>query len=106
MGGQPPKDQLRFGDLEIDAYSMQVKIGNKALSLTPSEFRLLLHLAQTPGRAIARSELIEVAMPESDAYERAVDIHMANLRRKLKEAGGEDPIDTVRGLGYRFRGDT
>jgi len=43
-------------------------------------------------------------MPESDALERAVDIHITNLRRKLREAGADSPIETVRGLGYRLAG--
>jgi two-component system, OmpR family, response regulator AdeR len=47
-------------------------------------------------------ELYEVAMPESDAYERAVDIHLTNIRRKLREAGLGDMVETVRGVGYRL----
>jgi len=68
--------------------------------LTPTEFKLLHHLAATPGRAISRGELYEAALPEGDALERAVDIHITNLRRKLRDAGASDPIATVRGIGY------
>lgn len=93
---------LRFGALEVDSYAVQARVNGEPLSLTPTEFRLLSHLAQTPERAVSRSELFEVALPESDALERAVDIHITNVRRKLKEAGCDGHIDTVRGVGYRF----
>lgn len=93
---------LRFGRLEVDSYAVQARVGGETLNLTPTEFRLLGHLAETPERAISRSELFDAAMPESDAFERAVDIHITNVRRKLKNAGCDDLIDTVRGVGYRF----
>ena len=79
---------------------MQARVGDVGLKLTPSEFRLLLHMARTPGRAVSRTELYEAALPEGDALERAVDIHITNLRRKLREAGADGMVDTVRGVGY------
>ncbi len=96
------QEVLRLDSIELDSYSMQVKVSGKHLLLTPTEFRLLHHLMLTPNRAIERLELLEVSMPESDALERAVDIHMTNLRRKLKDAGANDVIQTVRGIGYRI----
>ncbi len=99
-----PETTLRSGTLEVDTYSRVVRVGGRALELTPTEFGLLHHLAKTPGRAVSRSELCDAAMPESDALERAVDIHITNLRRKLREAGADGPIETVRGLGYRLTG--
>lgn len=96
------KDVLRVGGLEVDTYQMQARANGKIVDLTPTEFRLLHHLAVTPSRAISRAELYEVAMPESDAYERAVDIHLTNVRRKLREAGLGDIVETVRGVGYRL----
>jgi two-component system response regulator AdeR len=98
------QDVLRVGKLEVDLYSRLVKANGEALELTPTEFELLHHLVATPERAISRQELYEVAMPESDALERAVDIHVTNIRRKLRDAGLEDIIDTVRGVGYRLVG--
>lgn len=86
----------------MDLYGRVAKVDGYALELTPTEFKLLHHLAQTPGRAVSRSELFEVTLPESDAYERAVDIHITNLRRKLRDAGADGLIETVRGLGYRL----
>jgi two-component system, OmpR family, response regulator AdeR len=93
---------LRLGGLEVDAYSRQIRAKGNVLEMTPTEFNLLHHLAKTPDRAVSRQELYETAMPESDAYERAVDIHITNVRRKLKDAGLDGVIETVRGLGYRL----
>ncbi len=94
---------IRVDSLEINTYSQEACVNRKPLELTPTEFRLLYHLAATPNRAISRSELYDYAMPESNAYERAIDIHLTNLRRKLKEAGLDNIIETVRGIGYRLK---
>lgn len=94
---------LRSGSLEVDLYRFEARIGGEPLPLTPSELKLLAHLARTPGRAASRSELYEAALPEGDGFDRAVDVHIANLRRKLRDAGADDPIETVRGVGYRLR---
>ena len=92
---------LRVGALEVDAYRVEVRYAGTPLELTPSEFKLVQHLARTPGRVIERAELYEAAIPDGDALERAVDIHVVNLRRKLRAAGGgERLIRTVRGRGY------
>ena len=95
-------DVLRVGALEVDTYGMTAKVEGRALELTPTEFRLLHHLVRTPGRAVSRTELYDTALPESGALERAVDIHITNLRRKLRDAGADGLIETVRGLGYRL----
>lgn len=97
---QVEDDTFRLGRLVVDTYRMQARVGDVGVELTPSEFRLLLHLARTPGRAVSRAELVEAALPEGDALERAVDIHVTNLRRKLREAGADGMVDTVRGVGY------
>jgi two-component system response regulator AdeR len=93
---------LRVGRLEVDRTRVEARVGGDVLPLTPTEFRLLAHLAATPGRAFARGELLEAALPEGEAYDRAVDVHVANLRRKLRDAGAPEAIATVRGVGYRL----
>ncbi len=93
---------MRVGGLEVDRYRVEARVDGQVLSLTPTEFRLLAHLAATPGRAVGRVELLEAALPEGEAYDRAVDVHVANLRRKLRDAGAPDAIATVRGVGYRL----
>jgi two-component system response regulator AdeR len=98
------QDMLKVGNLEVDLYSRQARVEGVPLDLTPTEFEILHHLATTPDRAISRQELYETAMPESDALERAIDIHITNIRRKLRDAGLDEAIDTVRGMGYRLVG--
>jgi len=95
---------IRVGPLEINPYAVAVHVAGRPLRLTPTEFRLLHHLARTPGRAVSRAELVEAAMPESDALERAVDVHLKNVRHKLAEGGAAELLETVRGVGYRLAG--
>ena len=99
---EPDSRPIRVGPLEVDPYRVSASAGGAALNLTPTEFKLLHHLAKMPGRAVSRFELLEASMPESDALERAVDSHMKNLRRKLSEAGAGDAVETVWGVGYRL----
>jgi two-component system response regulator AdeR len=93
---------VRAGPIEIDAVRVQASIDGSRLELTGTEFHLLLHFAQHPGRVFSRPELLEAAMPESDALERVIDVHIGNLRRKLAAAGWSDVIETVRGMGFRL----
>ncbi|MEM7734780.1 MAG: response regulator transcription factor [Deinococcota bacterium] len=95
-------ETLNIGHIFVDTYRMIAKVHEQTLNLTPTEFRLLHHLARTPSRAISRFELLEASMPESEALERAVDTHMKNLRQKLADAGADGAIETVRGVGYRM----
>lgn len=98
-GAEP--EVLRVGPLEVNAYRVEARVDNQPLNLTPTEFKLLHHMARTPGRVIERAELYEAVLPDGDGLERAIDIHMVNLRRKLRGAGAaEDLIRTVRGRGY------
>lgn len=95
---------VRVGALEVDPERMDARLGGRALGLTPTELRLLQPLAERPGRVFSRTELLERALPDSDALERVVDAHLKNVRRKLTDAGGDgDLIQTVRGAGYRLR---
>ncbi|MEM6428816.1 MAG: response regulator transcription factor [Deinococcota bacterium] len=98
----PEPDVVRLGLLEVDSYSHCARVDGRMLNLTPTEYRLLHHLARTPGRVISRAELMEAAMPESDALESAVNVHLKNLRQKLAEHGIADMLVTVRGMGYRL----
>ncbi|WP_420594385.1 response regulator [Deinococcus sp.] len=93
---------LRVGPLEIDRRAVSASVLGQVLQLTPTEFRLLSHLAAAPGRAYSRQELLEAALPDSDALERVVDAHLAGARRKLEGAGVNGLLQTVRGVGYRL----
>lgn len=101
---QPPGQgtPLRLGALELDPLRASVQVGDAALKLTATEFRLLHHLASAPGRIFSRAELLEAALPESDALERVIDVHLRNLRRKLEAVGAAEMLGTVRGMGYRL----
>jgi two-component system, OmpR family, response regulator AdeR len=93
---------INVGNLEVDPYRVSARVNEITLNLTPTEFKLLHHLAKSPGRAVSRWELLEVTMPESEALGRAVDSHMKNLRQKLADAGAPTMIETVRTVGYRL----
>ncbi|ABF45817.1 MULTISPECIES: response regulator [Deinococcus] len=93
---------LRVGPLEVDRRAARARVNGQPLGLTPAEFRLLAYLAQVPGRACTREELLAAALPDSDALERVVDAHLASVRRKLDAAQAGELLHTVRGVGYRL----
>ncbi|URI08540.1 response regulator [Aquincola tertiaricarbonis] len=96
---------LRVGQLEIDPQAHRARVIGDApqdLALTLTEFRLLACLAAQPQRCFSRAQLVEAALPDSDALERVIDSHLSKLRRKLEQAGLPELIDTVRGVGYRL----
>lgn len=98
----PPDQPLRAGPIVVDASRALATAGQTSLQLTGTEFRLLQHFVLYQGRVFSRQELLEAAMPDSDALERVIDVHIGNLRRKLFQAGLEDVITTVRGMGFRL----
>ena len=103
-GQQAAPDVLRAGDLTLDRSARTVTVGEQEWELTPMEFGLLNTLLSNPGRAFSRMELLERTQGFAyDGYERTVDVHIKNLRKKI-EADPGDPqfIITVFGVGYRF----
>ena len=95
------EDQVRRGDITIDRVAHRVQRGEKDVHLGPTEFRLLDHLMQHPGRVFSREQLLD-AVWGSDVYveTRTVDVHIGRLRRALNAAHENDPIRTVRSAGY------
>jgi DNA-binding response OmpR family regulator len=108
-GGSPGVDGplVHAGDVAIDRARMRVDVAGRPVDLTPTEFQLLLELARRPGQIRTRSQLLDAVHGVAfEAYERAIDTHIKNLRRKLEP----DPrvpryILTVHGVGYRFADD-
>jgi len=101
-GGATSGDRLHIGVLEIDLGAHQVKVENQPVELTPTEFKLLLTLAERRGRVQGRARLLETVWEAApDIQTRTVDMHVQRLRAKLGVAG--DMIETVRGFGYRLR---
>jgi len=92
------------GRLVVDSASRRVTLDGRAVELTESEFRLLRTLARFPGRLHSRYELIDkVQGYDFEGYERTIDAHVKNLRRKLGEdARGPQRVRTVHGRGYAF----
>lgn len=86
----------------VDRLRHRVAVDGKSIDLTPSEFRLLETLIRQPGRAFDRSELIDAALGEDTlVLERTIDVHVRGLRKKLGDKA--EAVETVRGVGYRFR---
>jgi DNA-binding response OmpR family regulator len=83
---------------------MRVEVGGRSVDLTPTEFELLATLARRPGRIFTRGQLLDALRGTSfESYERAIDTHVKNLRRKLEpEPRSPRYILTVYGVGYRF----
>jgi two-component system alkaline phosphatase synthesis response regulator PhoP len=102
-GANMPK-VIRIGELMIDPDAHQVEVGGQVVPLTPTEFALLCALAEQPGHALTRQEMIENGLGFSyEGLERTVDSHVKNLRRKLDEAGeAAKLVETVFGVGYRL----
>jgi two-component system, OmpR family, alkaline phosphatase synthesis response regulator PhoP len=100
----PDNQVIRAGGLEIDSLRHEVKRGDTAIELTPTEFKLLETLANSPRRVFTRLQLVEEIQGYSfEGYERTIDAHIKNLRQKIED----DPknprlIGTVYGVGYRF----
>ena len=95
---------MQFADLVIDCRSHEVRMAGQVVDLTPTEFRLLEVLAREPGRVFTRVELLDrVFGYDFDGFDRTVDAHVKNLRRKIER----DPkrpayVKTVHGVGYKF----
>ena len=95
------EDMITFGDIVVDRAAHRVRRGEREVRLGPTEYRLLDHLIQHPGRVFSREQLLD-AVWGSDVYveARTVDVHVGRLRRALNDKGEKDPIRTVRSAGY------
>jgi two-component system alkaline phosphatase synthesis response regulator PhoP len=106
LPGQRGPEEIKTGRLSMNLVTHEALFGGRPLSLTSVEFRLLAILAKEPGRVFSRSSLIEEALGyDFEGFDRTVDVHILNLRRKL-ESDPSHPkyIKTVYGVGYKFVG--
>ena len=96
-------DVLNSGDITLDRVKKRVTRGQRDINLSPTEFRLLELLMQSPGRVYSRGQLLDRVWSD-DAYidERTVDVHVGRLRKQISRGREADPIRTVRGSGYAF----
>lgn len=99
--GVPQAGPVSVGALEVDLSTYLTRCHGEEVALTPSEVRLLAHLAKEPGVVRGRSELLGVTGDDAFADLRSVDAHVKNIRRKLGACG--EQLETVRGVGYRLR---
>jgi DNA-binding response OmpR family regulator len=98
--GVAEADNIRAGDLTLDRARYRATLPDRDIPLTPTEFEILAALAAQPGRVFSRAQLLTVARGVSfESYERAIDSHIRNLRRKLEPG---EYILTVHGVGYKF----
>jgi two-component system, OmpR family, alkaline phosphatase synthesis response regulator PhoP len=103
VGSRTPADLIRVGDLVIDVPRMTVSRSGTTVDLTTTEFQLLSAMAQRPGRVFTRSQLLEAVQGDGgESFDRAIDAHVKNIRRKLEP----DPrapryVLTVYGVGYK-----
>ncbi|MBV9824075.1 MAG: phosphate regulon transcriptional regulator PhoB [Alphaproteobacteria bacterium] len=92
---------LQYADLSMDLTAHRVTRSGHSVHLGPTEFRLLYHFLQYPGRVFSREQLLDrVWGQDSDIEMRTVDVHIRRLRKALNVAGGKDLLRTVRSVGY------
>ncbi len=93
------------GPMTIDRVSHEVRIGDEGVPLTAMEMNVLAAMASSPGRVFSREEILEHALGEEhEGYDRSIDTHIKNIRRKIREETDEwSFIETVYGVGYRFK---
>jgi len=99
------EETLRLADITLDRATRAVSVSGRAASLTPSEFELLATLMRAPGRVYSRAQLLErVVGEDGESFERTIDTHIRNLRAKIEPTPAAPIyIETVFGVGYRFR---
>ena len=101
----PSDETLSVGELRLDVERHAFHVANRAVELTPSEFDILSTMMRSPGRVFARSQLLEASQGIAyEGYERTVDTHIKNLRRKIeRDPRHPEYVLTVHGVGYKLR---
>jgi len=104
LPGERGPAQVWQGELMVDFHKHEATLANRPLNLTSVEFKLLGVLAREPGRVFSRAQLIEQAIgPDFEGFDRTIDVHILNLRRKLEpDPGHPRYVKTVYGVGYKF----
>jgi DNA-binding response OmpR family regulator len=100
---RPKGDIIEFGILKLEPHARRCLVNQTEISLSAKEFELLETLARRPGRIFSQSELFERTYQDSEPDSNAIEVRVSAIRRKLREAGLENVIRTVRGAGYAFR---
>ena len=96
-------DELRIGSLVLDLKAHTARRGEQPLDLTSTEWNLLEYLMRHPGQTLTRQQILDYVWSyERDVQPTLVDVYVSYLRRKLSAPGRPDPLQTVRGVGYRL----
>ena len=96
-------DRIAVGDFQLDLSARTLRVNGSDIRLTKTEFAILKLLMQNPGQVIAKSVMLDrISLDTPDCTESSLKQHVSNLRRKLREAGGEDSIESVWGIGFRL----
>lgn len=97
-------DQITAGDLRLDLNTRMLLVKGTEIRLTKTEFAILKLLMQNPRQVIAKSVMLDrISLDTPDCTESSLKQHVSNLRRKLREAGGEDYIESVWGIGFKLK---
>lgn len=106
QGARVGGETIHVADIVMDVPRMRMSVGERAVTLTPTEFQLLVMLARQPGRIFTRGQLLEAVHGIAvESYERAIDAHVKNIRRKIEpEPHRPRYLLTVHGIGYKFAG--
>ena len=103
-GGSTRTELMSYGPIELDRLKHKARVKGAVVNLSPKEFHLLEHLLLKPEQVVRRTELLEKVWDmHFDPESNVVDVHVGNLRRKLRAAAGMDLIHTVRGVGFALR---
>lgn len=104
---EPTPEIFRFGEVIFDVHARQLTVAGQPVPLTPTEFEILLSLVKARGRVLSRAQLLEAtSLGYYEGFERTIDVHIHNLRRKLEpDPANPRYIRTVFGVGYRFTAD-
>ncbi|NJL60343.1 MAG: winged helix-turn-helix transcriptional regulator, partial [Desulfobacteraceae bacterium] len=103
-GEESSADMMRLGEISVDAGRRKVEVCGESAELSFTEFQILLCLMKRPGWVFSRSQIVDTVRGDNyPVTDRSVDVQIAGLRRKLGTCGNY--IETVRGVGYRFRED-
>jgi DNA-binding response OmpR family regulator len=104
--GQRSSSRLEAGELSLDLRTRRVERSQKSVELSTREFDLLAYLMRHPGQVLSRGQILNAVWGHDfDPETKVVETYISTVRRKLAEAGGPAPIETIRNVGYRLVGD-
>jgi DNA-binding response OmpR family regulator len=104
-GGPPdaPRQPVVAGAIALDSWAREARVRGRPVALTPTEFKLLETFVRNPGRVFTRDELVARAFgPEYEGFDRTIDVHITNLRRKIENGREPRALVTVHGVGYKL----